>query len=677
MIVSWNWLKQLVPGLEKVPVEEVERRLMMAGLNHEETNRIGDDLAIDLEVTSNRPDCLGHIGVAREAAVLFDSPLAVADPQPKAGKTSASELTKVTINAPKLCPRYAARVIRGVKVKPSPKWLVDRLATLGIAAINNVVDITNLVLMENGQPLHAFDFRKLDGQEIIVREARKGEKLEAINHKAYELEPGMCVIADRTKPVALGGVMGGAETEVTTGTVDVLIEAAEFDPMSIRSTARKLSLHSDSSYRFERGLDPQGVDWASRRCCELILQEAGGELAAGIVDVGRQPQQREPIVLRLAQVKRILGIDIDPAEVQRILLALGNQETQRANDKGPGTIEVIPPTWRRDLTREIDLIEEVARIHGYDAIPEDVNVPMASSHRTERDRVLSRVREVLIGAGIDEAMTVSLVDEAASEAFSPWTEMAALTSATPILRRADRLRRSLIPSLLEARRNNEAVGNPRVELFEIARAYLATPKGLPNEELMLAITSGGDFLAVKGIVEAIVARLNPAATIEVVDFEHPLLRSGRAVELRIGGKRLGFLGEVSPAALKKIELREAATIAELQIAALEEIAELVPRAAELSPYPAVARDLNLVVDERVRWADLAGTVQAAGGSELEAVEYRDTYRDPQRLGAKKKSQLFTITLRRKDGTLTSAEADRVRDQIVAACEKSHGAQLRA
>ncbi len=677
MIVSWNWLKQLVPGLDKVPVEEVERRLMMAGLNHEETQRIGDDLAIDLEVTSNRPDCLGHIGIAREAAVLFDLPLAVSDPQPKQGKTSAAELTKVAIELPQLCPRYTARVIRGIKVKPSPKWIVDRLATLGIAAINNVVDITNLVLMENGQPLHAFDFRKLDGQEIIVRQARKSEKFEAINHKVYELEPGMCVIADRSRPVALGGVMGGAETEVTAATVDVLIEAAEFDPMSIRNTARKLSLHSDSSYRFERGLDPAGVDWASRRCCELISQEAGGDLATGVVDVGRQTATRESVVLRLDQIKRILGIEIDPSEVRRILAALGNQEQQRTTDNGQRTIKVIPPSWRRDLTREIDLIEEVARIHGYEAIPEDVNVPMASSHRTDRDRVLSKVREVLISAGIDEAMTVSLVEEAASEAFSPWSDAPALTSAMPILRRADRLRRSLIPSLLEARRNNEAVGNPRVELFEIARAYLSIPNGLPNEKLMLGLTSGGDFLAVKGIVEAIVARLNPTATIDVVDFKHLLFRPGWGVELQIAGGRFGFLGEVSPTALKAFELREPTTVVELQIASLEKIAELVPHAAELSPYPAVSRDLNLVVDERVRWADLAGTVRTAGGSELEAVEYRDTYRDPKRWGPKKKSQLFTITLRRNDGTLTSAEADRVRDEIVAACQKSHGAQLRA
>ncbi len=671
MIVSWNWLKDYVPLA--MPPEEFERRLMLAGLNHEETKKVGNDLAIDLEVTSNRPDCLGHLGIAREAAVVFGLPLTAPNPQPLQGKTAASGLTKVTLQCPALCYRYTARVITGIKVQASPPWMIERLATLGIAAINNVVDITNYVLMECSQPLHAFDLAKLDGREIVVREPRKGEKLEAINHKTYELEPGMCVIADRSGPVGLGGVMGGANTEVTAATKDVLIEAAEFDPISIRNTARNLALHSDSSYRFERGLDPEGVDWASRRCCQLILELAGGELASGVIDVGRQPSKREPVVLRLAQLKRILGIEIDAAEVRRILAALGNREV-RADAK---QVEVVPPSWRRDLTREIDLVEEVGRIHGYDAIPEDVSVPMASSHWTQRDRVLSAVREALVAGGVDEAMTISLVEEMPSEAFSPWTDAAALVSATPVLRRADRLRRSLIPSLLLARKNNEAVGNPRIELFEIARVYLAKQGSLPDEALLLGITSGGDFLAVKGIVEAIVSRLNPTAALEAVDYRHELFQPGRACELRIGGKRLGFLGEISAAALKKFELREPTTVAELNTAVLEEIAELIPKSKELSPYPAVSRDLNLVVDEKVRWADLAATVRSAAGQELENIEYRDTYRDAKRLGEGKKSQLLTIMLRRRDGTLTNSEADLVRDRIVAACGKAHGATLRA
>lgn len=671
MLVSWKWLKEYVE-LPSAP-EAVEERLMLAGLNHEETNPVGDDLAIDLEVTSNRPDCLGHLGIAREASVLFRTPLKVPDPKLNESKPAAKDLTKVTLECPELCYRYTARVVRGVKVGPSPKWLVDRLATIGIAAINNVVDITNYVLMECGQPLHAFDFKKLGGGEIVVREARKGERLEAINHKTYELEPGMCVIADRSRPVALGGVMGGAETEVTTATTDVLIEAAEFDPMSIRMTARKLALHSDSSYRFERGLDPEGVDWASRRACQLILEIAGGELAEGVVDVGRRPAEREPIVLRLSQIKRILGIEIDAGEVRRILTSLGNREVRASASE----VEVVPPSWRRDLTREIDLVEEVARIHGYDAIPEDVNVPMAASHRTHRDRVLAKVREALVAAGIDEAMTISVVDEAASEAFSPWTDAAPLVASTPVLRRADRLRRSLVPSLLEARRNNESIGNPSVSLFEIAKIYLPRAAELPDESLMIGITAAGDFASLKGTVEAVVARLAPAAIVEAAPYQHTIFRSGRACELSIGGQRLGFLGEISSAGLKQFELREPTTVCELSVGVLEKIAQLVPQAVALSPYPAVSRDLNLVVDEKVRWADLAATVGATAGSELEEIVYRDTYRDPQRLGPDKKSQLFSILLRRPDRTLTSAEADEIRDRIVAACTKAHGAALRA
>ncbi len=671
MIVSFNWLKDYA-ALD-VSADELARRLMLAGLNHEETKPVGDDLAIDLEVTSNRPDCLGHIGVAREAAVLFNKPLKLPAAAPVAGKTPVADLARVSIQAPELCPRYTARIIRGVKVKPSPGWLVRRLATLGIAAINNVVDITNYVLMECGQPLHAFDLTKLDGREIIVRSARAGETFAAINHKSYTLEAGMCVIADRQRPVALGGVMGGADTEVSAGTTELLIESAEFNPMSIRATARKLNLHSDSSYRFERALDPEGVDWASRRACELILDLAGGELADGVLDVGRQPPAREPIALRFSQLKRILGIDVPPTEVRRILAALGNRELKA----DAVHTEVVPPSWRRDLTREIDLVEEVARIWGYDAIPEDVQVPMAPSARSTRDRVLSKVRSALIGAGVDEAMTISVVEPPLSEAFSPWTDAPPLQLSMPILRRADLLRRSLVPSLLQARRTNETVGNPEIELFEIARAYLAQPAGLPREDLLLAITSGRDFFSVKGILESVAASLNPAVELTAIDFRHELFAPGRAVELQIGGERLGFLGEVSPAGLKRFELRGGTTVAEVRIAALEAIADLVPQAKELSPYPAVERDVNLVVAEQVRWANVADTVRMAAGADLERLAYRDTYRDAERLGSGKKSLLFSLTLRRPSGTLTSAEADQVRDAVVAACAQALGAQLRA
>jgi len=666
MIVSFDWLKDYVAI--DVPAEELERRLMMAGLNHEGTETVGDDLAIDLEVTSNRPDCLGHLGVAREAAVLLGKPLKLPPVELTEHAQPAEKLTSVRIDCPELCYRYIARVIRGVKIGPSPPWLKRRLATLEIGDINNIVDITNYVLMECGQPLHAFDLAKLTGRQIIVRDARAGEPFRAINHKSYELTPGMCVIADHQRPVALGGVMGGADSEVSQKTVDLLIESAEFSPVSIRNTSRALNLRSDSSHRFERGVDPAGVEWASRRCCQLILESAGGELAAGSVDVGRRPPEREPIVLRLDQLARVLGIEIDRQRVREILAALGNREV-RADEK---RVEVIPPSWRQDLTREIDLVEEVARIHGYEDIPEDVSVPMSKSARRDDDRVLERVRHVLSAAGLDEAYTLSAVDEDAVKAFSPWTDRPALKSETPILRGADHLRQSLIPSLLAVRKTNEGLSNLDIELYEIAKIYLPNGDDLPEEWWMLGLTTGGDYSHAKGVIEAIVSDLMPGAALDVDSLSDELLTDGRGARLRVGGELFGFIGEVSQQGLERFALRGPTTVAEIKLSALFAGATLIPQYTPPANFPAIQRDLNLEVDESVRWADVAANVRQAGGDLLEAVEYQDTYCDPQRLEKGKKRLLLRLRFRWAEGTLTNQEADDLRDRIVAAT----GGQLR-
>ena len=356
MIVSWNWLREYVAV--DIPVEDVVDRLTMTGLNLEETQPIADDLAIDLEVTSNRPDCLGHIGVAREVSVLFDVPLTIPAAELQATGGSVADVTSVDLQCPDLCTRYSARVIRNVKVGPSPDWMQKRLEAVGLTPVNNIVDITNYVLMETAQPLHAFDFDKLKEGRIVVRRATPGEKLIAINQKEYPLDPDMCIIADAQRPVAIAGVMGGLETEIGDDTTTVLIESAGFRPRTIRNTARKLNLHSDSSYRFERPLDPRGVDWASRRCCELILELAGGELLSGSVEVESEPlPNRDPIELRFGQIPRLLGIDIPREESLRILTELGFElETE-----GRTSARLLPPTWRSDLTREVDLIEEVPK----------------------------------------------------------------------------------------------------------------------------------------------------------------------------------------------------------------------------------------------------------------------------------------------------------------------------
>ena len=659
MLVSWNWLKQYVPL--DMPVEELARRLMMAGLNHESTEAFGDDWAVDLEVTSNRPDCLGHIGIAREVAVLWNKALTIPAAKVIEGKTPVADLVNVRIDCPDLCLRYTARVIRGVKIKPSPKWLADRLETVGITPINNVVDISNYVLMECGQPLHTFDFGKLNGGEIVVRRPLPGETIEAIDHKTYPLGPEMCMICDGRRPVAIAGVMGGASTEISSHTRDVLIESAEFDPVSIRNTARILNLHSDSSYRFERRIDPEGLDWASRRCCELILELAGGELASGVVDVGQAPPHREPVTLRLSQLKRILGIDVPMDRVREILVALGNQEIPQS--QASESITVLPPSWRRDLTREIDMIEEVGRIYGYEAIPEDVGVPMVPSARRREDRVLERIRRVLCAAGFDEALTLSVTDEALSASMSPWTTAEPLRSEIPVIRGANFLRRTLAPSLLATRRTNESLSNSEIELFEIARAYLPQPGKLPCEDLLLAVTSGRDYATVKGTIEAILAELKIADPLEADATDISVLDPAETCRLQFRGEMFGYVGRLKADALKQFDLRGQTVVAEIRLQPLFEAAELIPVCVMQSPYPAVSRDLNLVVAESVRWSDIAATAREHGGQSFESLEYRDTYRDAKRLGGGKKSLLFSIVLRSAEGTLTSVEADEIRDCV--------------
>ncbi len=444
MIVSWNWLKEYVSL--PMTVEQLTDRLTLSGLNLEYFNPVGDDFAIDVEVTSNRPDCLGHVGIAREVSVLWKSELKIPAAKPQATGPDVSKLTNITVECPDLCPRYTARVIRGVKIGPSPQWLADRLRTLGIAVINNVVDISNYVMMECGQPLHTFDFKLLAGGKIIVRRAKSGEKFTAINHQTYELAPDTCVIADGEKAVALAGVMGGATSEVSDTTTDLLIESADFAQLSVRNTARRLHLHSPSSYRFERGVDPVGIDWSSRRCCELILELAGGELATGVIDVGQQPQPREQVKIRFSQLQRVLGIKIPDDRVRQILTALGNEETHACTE----CVKVVPPSWRADLTREIDLVEEVGRIYGYDEIPEDAGVKMVASTRSREDRVLDQVRDCVAALGFDEAMTISAVEREWVDAFRPWSTAEPLATSTPVLRRANCLRQSLLPSLLTA-----------------------------------------------------------------------------------------------------------------------------------------------------------------------------------------------------------------------------------
>lgn len=684
MIVSTDWLSEYV-DISKLSQDELTERLTLTGLNLEGVETIGADTAIDLEVTSNRPDCLGHIGVAREIGVLWEQPLKKPDPQPKATGKAVADVVSITVDAPELCPRYTARVIKGVKIGPSPEWLANRLRTLGIAVINNVVDITNYVMMEIGQPLHAFDFSKIDGDKLQVRKATQGEEFIAIDHKTYELTGDEVVIADAKRPVALGGVMGGADTEVSDTTVDVLIEAADFEPLTVRGAARRHVLFSPSSYRFERGVDPEGIEWASRRCCELILELAGGELCEGMIDVAVPEVERTfdadriDIKLRYPQVPRILGIDIPHDTVRKILTDLGCTETHNCEK----CVKTIPPTWRADLTREADLIEEVARIYGYDQIPTKVSLGLVPSAKRREDIVLDIVRGTLTAAGFDEAFTLSAVEPELVELFRPWSgeatvELGALSTSTAVLRGANCLRQSIVLSLLRCRRTNETLSNPVVELFEIAKIYLPLNDQLPDERRVLALSTGGGFLELKGIVEAVVSAVAPSAKLTVAPTTGMLLDDARSCGILLEGIPFCLMGELSSEGRDKFDLRGSSSVAEIDLAPLVKAAELVATTKPLSNYPPVARDLNLVFDEAVRWADVEAIALSAGGELVERVVFQDdSYRDPKQLGEGKKSIVFRVELRSMEGTLTSEQADAVAQRIIAETGEQLGGTLRA
>ena len=732
MIISMNWLADYVQltGASSPAVslaDMLAERLLMSGLNHESTRAIGDDTAVEIEVTSNRPDCLGHIGVAREAAVLFSRPLHIPDPRPLEAGGIAAESIAVEIRSPECCPFYLARVIRGVHVGPSPSWLVERLATVGVESVNNVVDITNYVMLECGQPLHAFDLQKICGGQIIVRQAEAGELFVAINHKTYSLTSAMCVIADNEGAVALAGVMGGAKSEVSESTVDILLESAQFAPLSVRAAARGLLLGSGSSYRFERSPDPAAVEWASRRAAAMILDTAGGVLERGVVEAGTLACSPVAIDLRHARVAQVLGIDIPQPRQRSILTALGFAGVAAAGPMAAGNAPSDrsrwqSPTWRRDVSREIDLVEEIGRIEGYEQVPEDESISAQSVELSAREQAVRIASSVLVSAGMCEAITRSVVNEHMEATRSPWSDGMPLSIAPALVRGADRLRRTLVPSLLEARAGTLAVGAPHGELFEVAHAYLSradielplskpravranarTPEdSILEEPLLVSLVTGGEFASAKGLAEAILLRLGiggdrqPPAVSVCVEFrplELDLFAPGRAAEILLhrhaqSDERIGVVGEIAPVVLKRFGLEGPVTAAELRLDRLDWAVGVDRVLQQPSDFPAIQRDINLVVDIAVPWSNIVAAIysvshQATGlghtGNDniLEECRLVQVWKDEARLGTGKKSVVVSLRLRSHAGTLSGEEAHRVIESIVVACGQRVGATLRS
>ena len=667
MKVSLNWLTDYVDI--SLSAKDLAAALTRIGLGCEEIIETPSDVVLDLEVTSNRPDCLGHLGVARELAAMTGATFR----PPAIGRLKMAgrvqDLAGLEVQAPDLCPRYTARLIRGVKVGPSPSWMVERLEAVGLRGINNIVDVTNYVLMEYSQPLHSFDFDKLTGRKIVVRRAVGGEQIVSIDGTRCTLADAMLVIADQEKPVAVAGIMGGLNTEVAELTVNVLIESAQFDPLSVRKTSRSLGLLTESNYRFERGVDPVGVEQASLRACQLILELAGGELAEGILDCWVNPFTPPVVSMRPARCNALLGIEIPTQRQMEILSRL--QLSPRMD--GERIVCTIPP-WRGDLTREVDLIEEVIRLHGYDAIPVEGKVTHGIVADSPLHRTVRQVASAAQAAGFDEAATVTFLDATEATLFCP----SPAVCVDSLVRKANNaLRPTLLPSLLRTCKTNQDSGNTDVSLFEIAAVFPPGPRGaMSDEHLELGMVTTGELTCLRGALEAVAASLSPVVRLEVEPAAAAGMDSQASGRVLLAGKPVGWLGVVSAEVQDYYGLVQPVAAAAVRIDALAACAEAVRKYQPIARFPGIRRDLSLIVDEDVTWRRLIGVIEAVRQPHRTAVEYVTTYRGAP-IPPGKKSVTVTLTYRSAEQTLRSEDVDRQVEGVLGAARKKLSAELRA
>ena len=644
-----------------------------------------DDVVFELEITPNRPDCLSLIGVAREIRAETGNPLKLPTVDLQESGINIRDLTSVTIDAPDLCPRYAARVIQGVKVAESPVWLQQRLESVGIGVINNIVDVTNFVLMEYGQPLHAFDYHKLAENRIVVRRARDNEQITTLDEVARELTSDMLVIADAEKPVALAGIMGGYDSEITETTCDVLLESAYFNPLSIRATAKALGISTEASYRFERGADPGAVLAALDRAAQLIAELTGGTICDGIVDVYPGQQSLTEIQLRPERVNFVLGTTIETAEMVQILDRLGFDV-----DITGKVYQVVVPTFRSDVTREIDLIEEIARVYGYDNIPTtlpkgDIPVP-APTPKTEARR---RIKHFLLAAGMMEAVNYSFCDPNCFDKIRLNVDdplRNTLQLRNPLSPEMSVLRTTLTPGLLENAQHNRNHQIDTIALFEIGGVFVHDGEEKEPERVtgVLAGQIGEgvysdpyrhpDFFDIKGLVEGMLEVCG------VVDWtlqktDAPTFHPGRNAEVLLGDRRIGVFGEVHPEVLENYDLPYKAYLFEFDLEGLADAATFAKRFEPISIYPKVARDLAIVVDKETLSDMPTGLIYTTGGDSVDSVRLFDVYEGEQ-VPEGKKSLAYTITYHSATETLTDKAVNALHDEVVKCLNRELGAELR-
>lgn len=634
-----------------------------------------DDTVVDFEITNNRPDCYSILGLAREAAAAFNKPMRHHDPVVRGSAAGElSELLEVEVPAEDLCRRYTARMVRNVKIAPSPKWLRQRLRANGVRPINNIVDITNYVMLEYGQPMHAFDYRYVGSGKIIVRRSEPGEALTTLDGNVRTLTPGMLVIADETKPIGLAGIMGGENSEIMDDTVDVVFESANFNGTSIRQTALALGMRTEASGKFEKNIDPLLTLPAVDRACELVELLGAGEVMDGVIDVLNDIPEPRTIELEPDRINALLGTDISEADMVEYL--------RRLEIPVEGH-EIRVPSWRPDLVGMADIAEEVGRLFGYNNIPTTTFRGAATEGGyTEAMKLENRAGSLCRSLGYSEILTYSFVSPSIFDQIR-LPEDSSLRNAmriqNPLGEDASIMRTVALPSMLAILARNNAYHNDAVKLYELAKVYLPKPgQTLPDEPKHLVLGTYGeheDFFKMKGEIEAFLRGMNVPEARYTAEKHDPTFHPGRCARVSVGGVDLGCFGQIHPLVARSYGIDGEIFAAELNFTALLSLQLPEKTYTPLPKYPAVTRDIAVVCDEAVTVAALSDCIRAAGGKLLRSVELFDIYRG-KGIASGSKSAAFRLTLRADDRTLTDADSDGVVSAVLAALEKELSAKLR-
>jgi phenylalanyl-tRNA synthetase beta chain len=695
MNISYNWLRDLTDVT--LDARALAEKLTGVGLTVEGVHEAGDDFVLDIDLTSNRPDCLSHLGVAREVAVIEGGRVSVPQAASSRVEVKTSALTSIELRSEDLCPRYAARIVRGVQIAPSPDWMVKRLEAIGQRAINNVTDATNYVLHELGQPLHAFDFAKLNEGRIVVRRATQGEKIKTLDAVERELDDEMLVIADATRAVAVAGVMGGEETEISDATQDVLIESAYFAPASVRRTSRLLGLHTEASHRFERGVDYEGVMRAQERCVALICELAGGTATEDALDV--YTHRIEPLVvsLRPSRVESLTGIRVEHDVMRRILHALGFSDA--ASDKNE-LMTFVAPTWRVDVEREEDLVEEVARHVGYDQIAAALPASNIAGEYQPSEVKKRAVGRALTAFGYDEAISFSFIDAAQDGRFELLPNVVSaqdgqeqfVTLKNSIIEGATRMRPTLLFGLLQALRHNLNHGTRDVRLFETGRIFAANAaRGeLPNEREALALVATGgaieegragtsrelDFYDLKGALEAAADAMG-ISSLRFKPARVGHLREGQSAVIESEGQGvIGTIGKLDDALAAMYKFRQNVFVAEVDFSALLQAEQEPVLYSPLARYPSVFRDVTLLVRRGVSLTELLDAVREQRVESCRDAKLVGVY-EGAGVPEEKRSMTLRLEYRADDRTLRDEEVEVAHAQILQALEAKFNAQQRS